>query len=179
MNRLLFFISLLNGFAAFTVIYIMVRPYLEKGGRNRHLTALLSVHLFRYLGLVGLLPGILDLSSLNVDHTFANQMAYGDLLTALLAIASIVAVRRQISLAMPLIWVFSIVGLADLINVGIIAMPRLVDPNILGSLGWLLFTVYLPALILTHVFIIRLLLLGSRETVIEIDGSRIPQGRVG
>ena len=179
MNALLFFISLLTGFAAFTVIYIMARPYLEKGGRNRHLTALISVHLFRYLGLVGLLPGILDLSSLNVDRTFAYQMAFGDLLTALLAIASIVAIRRQISLAIPLIWVFSIVGLADLINVGIIAMPRLVDPNILGSLGWLLFTVYLPALILTHGLIIRLLLLGSQEAATEIDGVRITQGRIG
>lgn len=179
MNRLLLFISLLNGLVSFTVIYFLVRPYLEAGGRNRHITALLAVHLFRYLGLVGLLPGIVDLSSLNVSRSFANQMAYGDLLTGLLAIAAIVAVRRRAPFATPLIWVFSIFGLLDLLNVGIVVMPPLADPNILGPFGWILFTVYLPALILTHVLIIRLLLVGSRETSTEMNQRQISQGRAG
>ena len=43
MTRLLLFISLLNGLAAFAVIYAMSRPYLEAGGRTRHLAALLAV----------------------------------------------------------------------------------------------------------------------------------------
>lgn len=179
MDRLILFISLLNGLASFTVIYFLVRPYLEAGGRYRHLTALLSVHLFRYLGLVALLPGIVDLSSLDLSRSFANQFAYGDLIAGWLAMASIIAIRRRASFATPLIWVFSIFGLLDLMNVGIVIMPPLTDPNILGPFGWILFTVYLPALILTHVLIIRLLLRGSRETSNEMNRARISQGEVG
>lgn len=179
MDRLLLFISLLNGLASFTLIYFLVRPYLESGGRDRMLTAFLSVHIFRYLGMVGLLPGILDLSSLEVSKSFANQMAYGDLLTGLLAIVAIVAIRRQASLATPLIWAFSIFGLLDLLNVGIVVIPPLANPNILGPFGWILFTVYLPALILTHVLIIRLLLRGSRKTSKEMNLARMSPGEVG
>jgi hypothetical protein len=129
--------------------------------------------------MVGLLPGILDLSSLEVSNSFANQMAYGDLITGLLAIAAIVAIRRQASLATPLIWVFSIFGLLDLLNVGIVVMPPMANPNILGPFGWILFTVYLPALILTHVLIIRLMLRGSRETSNEINRTRLSQEKAG
>jgi len=179
MDRLIFFISLLNGLASFTVIFFLVRPYLAAGGRQRLLTAMLAVHLFRYLGMVGLLPGILDLSPLGVSRNFAIQMAYGDLVAGLLALASIVAIRRQASLATSLIWVFSIFGLLDLLIVGIVALPRLANPNILGPFGWILFTVYLPALILTHVLIIGLLLRGSRETSNEMNRARISQGEVG
>jgi hypothetical protein len=49
------------------------------------------------------------------------------------------------------LWVFNIVGLADFANAGLRIAPAIKDPAIIGDLGWVVFTVFLPMLIVSHV----------------------------
>jgi hypothetical protein len=142
----------------FTLLVLQMRSRLAAMGQSKHLIALLSVHLFRYLGLIALLPGIFDLSSLGFTRSYLAQVAYGDFIAGLLAIASIVAILRQWKYTIPLIWFFNIFGFLDLANAGISMAPKIQDPNILGGLGWSIFTVYLPAVIVSHIAIFILLL---------------------
>jgi hypothetical protein len=158
MEKYLHIISVLNAIASFTLIYWLTRPSLVAVGQPQHLIVLLSVHLFRYLGLIALLPGIFDLSSLGFTRGYLAQVAYGDFISGLLAIAAIIAVLRRWKYTLPLIWFFNIFGFLDLANAGISMAPKIQDPNILGGLGWLIFTFYLPAVIVSHIAIFVLLL---------------------
>jgi len=71
------------------------------------------VHAFRYLGMTLLVPGMVD-PKLPREVLF--NTAYGDLLAAALALASVVALRSNWRVAVPLVWVFSTWGFADLLN---------------------------------------------------------------
>lgn len=80
-----------------------------------------------------------------------------DLTTAVLAIVSVVALKTRWRFAIPLVWIFNLVGFGDLIT----AFPqffglKLYDQN-LGFI-WLMFVTYGLASFLSHIYIfIRLL----------------------
>jgi hypothetical protein len=158
-------ISVLNALVSFAIIYTLLRPTLVAAGRKQHLTVLLSVHLFRYLGLIALLPGLFDLSSLGFTKAYFAQIAYGDFISGILAIISLIALRSNSLIATPILWFFNLFGFIDLLNAGIRIAPQIQDPNILGGLGWIIFTVYLPAVIISHIAIFYLLLNPSQSQV--------------
>jgi hypothetical protein len=81
---------------------------------------------------------------------------------ALIALALLMAKSR---LAIPAIWVFNIVGLADFMNAGLRLAPMIDDPAMIGDLGWLLFTFYLPMLVISHIAIFFVLM--SKGPVFE------------
>jgi hypothetical protein len=163
MEKYFHIISIFNALVSFTIIYVFVRPYLIAGGHKQHLTVLLCVHLFRYLGLIALLPGLFDLSSLGFTKSYFAQIAYGDFLSGLLAIVCLIAVHSDFRMTTPLLWFFNLFGFIDLLNAGIRIAPKIQDPNILGGLGWIIFTVYLPAVIVSHLVIFYLLLRRSES----------------
>jgi len=47
---------------------------------------------------------------------FATTVAYGDLVSGLLALLALVALRGGWGLALPLVWLFNIVGTVDLLH---------------------------------------------------------------
>jgi hypothetical protein len=61
--------------------------------------AIATLHSFRWIGLIFILPGVIGP---NVPVTFATYGAYGDLATGLLAILALLAIRIR-----PLFWLFS------------------------------------------------------------------------
>src|SRR5437762_13949637 len=116
---------------------------------------------FRFFGLAFLLPGFVGP---NLPQGFATQAAYGDLVTALLAILALLTVRVRF-LFWPLVWVFNLVGLADLV----IDTARAVSvnlPSVAGQLGagYAIPMLYVPALFWTHLLVFRLLLRPERAT---------------
>ena len=130
-----------------------VMPWLRSVPRMQALTPLLLLHSFRHIGMAFLLPGV---TATALDVRFANPAAYGDLLAALLAFVALLALRLQWRLAIPLVRIFNIVGSVDLLNAlwqGFQHVPA-------GNLGATYFipAVVVPALLVTHYMIYRLLL---------------------
>ncbi|MEE8256455.1 MAG: hypothetical protein V3R60_01070, partial [Acidobacteriota bacterium] len=84
---------------------------------------------------------------------FAYPAAYGDLVSGLLALLSLVALRGGWGLALPLVWLFNIVGTVDLLN-------ALRQADVVADLGaaWYIPTVLVPALLVTHFMIFARLL---------------------
>jgi hypothetical protein len=80
--------------------------------------------------------------------------AYGDLLAALLALGAIAALRAGWTIAIPLVWVFNLVGALDLIN----ALFQGLRHNVQLGAAYYIPTVAVPALLVTHAMIFAMLL---------------------
>jgi hypothetical protein len=114
------------------------------------LQPLLVVHAFRHLGMVFLVPTVVGPA---LPPSFALPAAYGDLLTGLLALGATVALRTRSGIAIPLTWIFNVVGLLDLIHAFYQGLSHDVQ---LGS-AYYIPTFVVPALVITHLMIFRML----------------------
>lgn len=153
---LLWGITVAFGFLAWTVFagqYIW--PAISKRERPEALRPILVLHGFRYIGLAALIPGVV--SPQLADTVFARELAYGDLATATLALIALAALRTRSAGA--LVWVFNLVGTADLLN-AFYQGSRISLANTPGSLGAAYFIPVLgvPLLMVTHVLVFRLLM---------------------
>ena len=82
--RLIFQSQLVLGYVAWLLCFrVYVLPWLKTKRRFEAHRAMATLHSFRWVGLVFILPGVVGP---NVPSTFAVYGAYGDLLTGLLAI---------------------------------------------------------------------------------------------
>jgi hypothetical protein len=118
---------------------------------------ILHVHLFRYVGLAFIVPGVVGP---NLQAAFAAPAAYGDLVAMGLAwVALMTGSGRYARIA---IWAFSLWGFADLLfafyqgTVGVV-----IEPAALGA-AWFIPTVIVPLLLWTHVLVFASLLRASR-----------------
>jgi hypothetical protein len=93
------------------------------------------------------------LAPLPLPARFAVPAAYGDLLAGLLALAAIVALRARSGIALPLTWVFNVVGLLDLIH----AFYQGLRNDVQLGAAYFIPTFVVPALVITHVMIFRML----------------------
>ena len=114
------------------------------GGKARHQTLLWLAlpHAFRHVGLVFLVPGVVD-QPLPTD--FANAAAYGDLATGVLALVAAFALHRGWSVRYGLTWLFNVVGSLDLLNA-----LRHTDVAPLFGAAWYIPTMLVPLLLVTH-----------------------------
>ncbi|MEJ8810413.1 hypothetical protein WKW77_04990 [Variovorax ureilyticus] len=119
------------------------------------LIALIFPHCFRYLGLSFLIHGV---TTAPLDHRFSFPTAYGDLLTAMLGLVTILALRAKARLAFPLVWVFSLVGIVDFLN----AFARGLTFAAPGDFGaaYYIPMVVVPPLMVGHVLILARLRFG-------------------
>jgi hypothetical protein len=123
------------------------------------LIPLLLVHLTRVLGLTLLVPTVVDP---NLPRDFADQAAYGDLIAAGLALLSIVALRTRQRFALAVVWVFTLWGVGDLVNAFVQGDRIELGRYQLGA-GWYIFTVMVPALLVTHFMVAARLVRHARE----------------
>lgn len=106
------------------------------------------------MGLVFLVPGLV---AEGLPTSFAYAVAFGDLASGLLALLSLVALRKHWSVALPLVWIFNLVGTLDLLN----ALRQAGAVPHLGA-AWYVPTFWVPVLLVTHVLIFARLLLPAR-----------------
>jgi len=118
------------------------------------LVPLLFLHAMRHIGTTVLVTVILDPA---VPQAFTVPLGYGDLVAGLLALLSIFALRGHWSLALPLVWLFNIWGIVDLLNAAYQGIRLNVVRYDLGA-AWYIPTFFVPALYVTHVLIFMLLL---------------------
>jgi hypothetical protein len=155
-----FGLSVLMSFLAFGIVTTLyIWPRLRGMGREDALMVLVVPHIFRFVGLSFLVPGVVS-PSLSPD--FAVPAAYGDLIAAILAVLVTLALSTRGSWAIPIVWVFNVWGAADLLyaiyqgRIGVGIGP--------GSLGAAFFipTVVVPPLLIIHGLIFWLLLRPKR-----------------
>jgi hypothetical protein len=145
---------LLSLFVCIVALVWYVWPSLVKLPLNSALAALLFVHVFRYLGMTLLVPYMYDQ---RLPSEYLNGSAYGDLLAAVLAMASIFALRYKWRVAIPLVWVFSLWGFGDLLN-GLRSVFQVNLPKFNLATIWYIYTFYAPLVILSHLMIFWILI---------------------
>ncbi len=92
-----------------------------------------------------------------LPRAFVNSAAYGDLLEAALALASIFALRSNWRVAVPLVWVANTWGFLDLLN-GIRGVLQLNVPSFNLATVWYIYTFYAPVVVASHLMIFWILL---------------------
>jgi hypothetical protein len=90
-----------------------VAPRLSGMPRELALAPLLWVHAFRIVGGTILAPGAVGLG---VPMAFRTMIGYGDLMTALLALLALTALRARLPRAIALVWLSVTVGMLDTVN---------------------------------------------------------------
>ena len=106
--------------------------------------------------MVFLVPGVV---AQPLPEAFAIPAAYGDLLTGVLALLALIALRMRRGGASALVWLFNIVGTVDLLN----ALRHL---NVAPDFGaaWYIPTFLVPLLLVTHFMIFARLLRRGAES---------------
>jgi hypothetical protein len=149
MQPLLDRILTFNLIATTAVFYVAARLYLlPRLGELRPRSILLPIlllHSLRQLGLMFLTRGAIYPG---MPLQFALPAAVGDLLTALLAFASIPAVANDWKIGRPLVWVFNIFGTLDLL-LAITLATIYKAPVYMGPAYWIP-AFWVPALLVTH-----------------------------
>ena len=149
-------------FALSLVVYALlakwyVAPWLAEKPLNQALIPLVFPHAFRHIGMVFLVSGVV---AQPLPKGFSYPAAYGDLATGLLALLALVSLRGKWGLALPLVWLFNVVGTVDLVN----AVFQGLRLQVLSGFGaaWYIPTFLVPALLVTHFMIFARLLRRGR-----------------
>ncbi len=154
-NHIHFFISYVVAFLVFAVI---ARWYVWPNIRDRAPKSALSPFLLyaclRVNGLMFLMPGLV---SPELPSAFAVPTAYGDLTATVLALLALACVRYENAAAVPMLWLFNIVGFLDLIYANISTFKDHVNPAHLGA-SYYLAVLNVPAMVIVHVMIFAYLL---------------------
>ncbi|HEX9494166.1 MAG TPA: hypothetical protein VGA38_00215 [Candidatus Limnocylindria bacterium] len=137
-----FFSFLVFGLLAWWYVW----PWLRSLDRSTAFTALTFVHALRPIGATVLVTSVAGTA---VPADFAAAVAYGDLLTTVLAVITLVALRARWSVAIGLVWLTNIVGTVDLLNALIGGLRADVATLGLGSF-WFVVTILVPILWVAH-----------------------------
>jgi hypothetical protein len=152
---ILFGISVAFGLAVWGVVaWQYIWPALSERPNPENLKPILLLHAFRFLGLAFVVPGVV---SPELPATFAQPVAYGDFITAVLALLAVATLGTRTGTVVT--WVFNTFGTADLLFAfylgSRISLPT--APGLLGA-GYFILTAYVPLLLITHGLVFRILL---------------------
>jgi hypothetical protein len=154
-SAVLFGISVTFGLAVWGVVarqYFW--PALSERPSPENLRPILLLHAFRFLGLAFVVPGVV---SPELPATFAQPVAYGDFITAVLALLAVATLATRTGSVVT--WVFNTLGTADLLFAfylgSRISLPN--NPGLLGG-GYFILAAYVPLLLVTHGLAFRILL---------------------
>jgi hypothetical protein len=151
----LFGISAAFGLIAWgAVAWQYIWPALREHPSPENLKPILLLHGFRFLGLAFVVPGVV---SPQLSAAFARPVAYGDFMTAILALLALAGLGTRAGTVMT--WVFNTFGAADLLFAfyqgSRISLPD--TPGLLGA-GYFILAAYVPLLLITHGLTFRILL---------------------
>ena len=142
---------------AFALFFgIFLAPILRKMEFSKALIALLTIHCLRTVGLMVIVPSVVGEISNPLPNEYAEAIAYGDLASAILALLCIVLIHFAKMKNMVLVWIFSLVGMGDLLLALINALRFDATSYTIGA-SWFTLNFFVPALWVTHIAIVLLL----------------------
>lgn len=151
--QLLFFMTAGFSFIVWGIITAQYAwPELRRRQRVEAMRPLLILNSFRFMGLAFLVPGVV---SPDLPAAFARPAAYGDLIAAILALLSLLALPSRAG--NTLTWVFNVWGTADLLNAIYQANRSGLLPGQLRTL-YFIPAVLVPLFLIMHGLIFRILL---------------------
>jgi hypothetical protein len=154
LNPTIFFLSVATSLATwFTLLYMAKPKWLAQQGSAGYIKGLASVHLFRFIGLVAMVPSIVDPTPFGWTPTYLAQIGFGDWIANVLAIFAIIGHTKNWKSAMFFTWAFVIEGTLDTLFAGGSIVPSITDQNKLNTMGWFILVVYVPGLIATEVLL--------------------------
>jgi hypothetical protein len=152
-------ILVINLVASTAIFFIAARlyvlPNVRRWGFRGVMPPILLLHSFRHLGLMFLTRGA---TYPGMPPQFAYPAALGDLLAAVLALASLWAVVHDRPVARVLVWTFNVEGSLDLI-VAIVLATLYGAPVFMGPAYWIP-AFWVPALLVTHYITFTVLRIG-------------------
>jgi hypothetical protein len=152
-SQAFFGISILFSFVAWGIVtWTYLWPALRNRPRAVAFRPLLLLHSFRFIGLAFLIPGVV---SPDLPVAYARPAAYGDLIAAVLALLSLVALQSRME--SMLVWIFNLWGTADLIYAFYQGNLTKLTAGQFGA-TYFIPTVLVPLLLITHGIVFRLLL---------------------
>lgn len=130
-------------------------PRIAGADLKKAVQPILFLHCFRFAGLSFIMPGVVHTG---LDPAWSLPAAWGDFSAACLAFITLLVINN--AFFRPLLWIFNIIGLADLL-VAFIDGPRY---NILPFIGpgYFIIILYVPILLLTHFDVFKLLLKNNK-----------------
>lgn len=148
---------------SFVVWGLAARQYFWPALRGRSqadaVRPILFLHAFRFMGLSFLIPGVV---SPDLPASFARQVAYGDLATAILALLALAMLGSKLSAAS--LWLFNIVGAVDLLNAYYQGNRVSLVPGQLG-MAYVIPTLVVPLLLVTHALVFRIMLRPQTQVI--------------
>lgn len=122
------------------------------------LVPLVWVHVLRIAGGSILAPGSVGPG---VPSEFREMIGYGDMVTAGLALITVLVLRTRWHGALAVVWIFVVVGLLDTGNAIVQSLRFSVFDEPLG-VNWVIVTMYVPALLVsTYLIVVTLLRSGA------------------
>ena len=154
---------------------LYVLPKLQDYEARTILLPVLLLHSLRHLGLMFLAPGA---TYPGIPPQFTHPAAYGDLITAILAMIAIPAVATRARSAKLLVWVFNLAGSLDLIDAITLATVYDAAP-FMGPAYWIP-AFWVPALLVTHYLTFLVLLRGRWPAELDSRSNSVmrPGGRI-
>ena len=149
-----------------TIFATIVWPKMKRQPRVQQLKTLTAISFFRYFATTLLIAGLV---SHKLPSGFADPAAFGDLISLGLAYIAFIGLQRskagQPSL-LP-VWIFNIVGAADLLLALVLGPALIHDPGDFG-LAYIIPTVYVPLLLVAHFYALKVLSQRSSEKSVAI-----------
>jgi hypothetical protein len=157
-GQICFFVSIVFSFVAWGVVTgSVILPELHRQGRSKGLRSLLMLHSFRFVGLAFVVPGVV---SPDLPAAFAEGAAYGDIVSAALALLTLALPLGKLSIAAA--WVFNLWGSTDILRANYEGIHLGVQAGQLGA-AYFLPTFIVPLFLITHGLMFWLLLRSESE----------------
>jgi hypothetical protein len=138
------------------IAIVHILPYLDRKTRREALLVAVMPHMFRTIGAMAMFPGIGT-----PPEAWALPLAWGDGITAVLAMLSMIALHKSWRHAIQLVWAFNVFGLLDMLHNGYNAAALKVAPQ-LGPIGYVVgFGV--PGMFVFHLLVFRTLLRSGED----------------
>jgi hypothetical protein len=126
-----------------------IAPALNKLPQHKALVPLFLVHTLRYLPTTAFAPGQIGP---DVPMGAMSKIAYGDLVSAILALVAILFLRYGWPGALAVAWVVNIVGSLDWLYASFLAASNQLVTHYLGG-NWYIVHYYVPVIGVIHIMI--------------------------
>ncbi len=150
-TKLLGLLALMSCCAWTLVARVHVIPRVDARAKRDALLILVTPQMFRGIGAMALFPGIGD-----APLEWSTPLAWGDCITAALAMTAMLALHARWSYATKVVWASAVFGLVDLLHNFANSIRLQVAPR-LGPIGYVV-AFGVPMMFVFHVLVLRTLL---------------------